>query len=344
VVLGDRATPYEVLGRFSERMAAIQSTEDVLPGMARLLFEGTGCARAEVWLGYGAHLRLVASWPSDEPGPERAHARDTDENDGRTVLVRHHGEVLGALSIRMRPGLQLSPPEEKLLADLAGQAGLVLRNARLVEDVRQSRERLITAQDGERRRLERHIRARVERPLAAVATALDCPQTLVRTDDERRIVTELRAETARALTELQDLARGVYPPLLADDGLAAALLAHVRAVPLSITIEADGVGRLPQDVEAAVYFCCLEALQNVAKHANAHRVRVSLSRRPSRLDFRVDDDGVGFEPGSTTRGSGLQNMVDRAESLGGSVRVSSALGRGTTVSGWLPALAVEPAL
>ncbi len=176
-----------------------------------------------------------------------------------------------------------------------------------------------------------------------MAASLDCPQRLVETEGDRQVVTELRAETARALAELQDLARGVYPPLLAGDGLAAALLAHVRTVPEAVTIDADGVGRLPQDVEAAVYFCCLEALQNVAKHAKARRVRVSLSQRPSRVEFRVDDDGVGFEPGSTTRGSGLQNMADRAEALGGTVQVSSALGRGTTVTGWLPALAVESA-
>jgi signal transduction histidine kinase len=346
LVFGKRATPYEVLARFSERLAAIHPTEEILPGMARLLAEGTGSARAEVWLRFDEGQRLVASWPREEVGPERVEAPCLEQPDQqahrRAVLVRHHGEVLGALATHVRPGLQLTPPEEKLLADLAGQAGLVLHNARLVEDLRRSRERLITAQDAERRRLERDIREQVERPLAAVAAALDCPQPLVQTDEERQIVTELRAETARALTELQDLARGVYPPLLAGDSLAAALLAHVRGLPMPITIEADGVGRLRQDVEAAAYFCCLEALQNVAKHAKAGRVRVSLSQRLPRLEFRVDDDGVGFEPSLTTRGSGLQNMADRAEALGGTVRVTSTPGRGTTVTGWLPALTEEP--
>ncbi len=345
LVFGKRSTPYEVLARFSERMAAIHPTEDVLPGMARLLAEGTGSARAEVWLRFGEQQHMVARWPREESGPERQRAPDTELPDSRadtcTVLVRHHGEVLGALAVRMRPGFQLSPPEEKLLADLAGQAGLVLRNARLVEDLRRSRERLITARDAEQRRLERDIRERVARPLSAVAAVLDCPPPLVGTDEERQIITELRAETASALIELHDLARGVYPPLLASDGLAAALRAHVGALPLPVTIEADGVGRLQHDVEAAVYFCCLEAMQNVSKHAKARRVRVSLSKRPSRLEFRVDDDGVGFQPAPTTRGSGLQNMADRAEALGGTVLVSSAVGRGTTVTGWLPALTVE---
>jgi signal transduction histidine kinase len=345
-VYGDRATPYEVLARFSERMAATYPSEELLPGMARLLAEGTGTAGAEVWLRFGDRLRRVAGWAGGGSRSERGVLPDAERPDAprgrRTVLVRHHGEVLGALAVQTLPGNPLSPPEERLLADLAGQAGLVLRNVRLVEDLRASRERLVTAQDAERRRLERDIRERVEQRLEAVAATLSALPLVTEPDDERQVLTELQAETDGALSELRDLARGVYPPLLAVEGLAAALAAHARTAPLRVTVQADGLDRHAQDVEAAAYFCCLEALQNVAKHALAGRVVVTLSQRADRLQFSVDDDGVGFDPAATTRGSGLQNMADRAEALGGHVRANSTPGRGTTIAGWLPAPTPEP--
>jgi signal transduction histidine kinase len=247
------------------------------------------------------------------------------------------------LAVHTRPGSPLTPPEERLLADLAGQVGLILRNARLIEDVRTSRERLITARDAERRRLEGDIRERVERRLAAVAALLEIQQAAVDTSEERQAVTQLRQEAANALAELQGLARGVYPRLLADQGLVAALRAHSPSAELAVDIEADGLGRHAQDVEAAVYFCCLEALQNATKHARARRVVVTLSHGGGRLWFGVNDDGIGFEAASTGRGCGLQNIADRAEALGGRVEVSSSPGHGTVVNGWLPSSPVEAA-
>src|SRR5215472_14635669 len=145
------------------------------------------------------------------------------------------------------------------------------------------------------------------------------------------------------MSQLQDLARGVYPPVLADQGLVAALDAHARTLALTVNIVAGSLGRLAQDVEAAAYFCCLEALQNVVKYARARRVVVALSLSADRLQFGVDDDGVGFDPASTRRGAGLQNMADRAEALGGFVEVRSSPGNGTRVSGWLPSSPVERA-
>jgi signal transduction histidine kinase len=339
LVHGRRAAPYEVLAQFSRRLATTYSSTDLLPRMARLLADGTGAAGAEVWLRSGDGLRRVAAWPdTDAPSGSRAPRTDV-----RSVLVQHHGEVLGSLAVHTRPGSPLTPTEERLLADLAGQAGLILRNARLIEDLRTSRERLITARDAERRRLEGDIRERVERRLAAVAAALDFQQTAVETSEERRAVTQLRQETADALSQLQGLARGVYPRLLTDQGLVAALQAHSRTAEMAVDIEAAGLGRHSQDVEAAVYFCCLEALQNVAKHAGARRVVVRLSQGGGRLRFGVSDDGVGFDPASTGRGSGLQNIADRAEALAGRVEVSSSPGHGTVVGGWLPSSPVERA-
>ena len=247
------------------------------------------------------------------------------------------------LAVHMRPGSSLTAPDERLLTDLAGQAGLILRNAKLIEALRTSRERLVTARDAERRRLERDIHVRVERRLATVAAALDSQGTAVQSPQERRVVVELRRECATAMSQLQDLARGVYPPLLADQGLVAALDAHTRTLALTVNIVADCLGRLAQDVEAAAYFCCLEALQNVVKYARARRVVLTLWLSVDRLQFGVDDDGVGFDLASTRRGAGLQNMADRAEALGGFVWVRSAPGNGTRVSGWLPSSPVERA-
>jgi signal transduction histidine kinase len=161
---------------------------------------------------------------------------------------------------------------------------------------------------------------------------------MVRRDPEKAasMLAELQQDTTEALENLRDLARGIYPPLLADKGLAAALESQARKSPLPAEVEADGVARYPQEAEAAVYFCCLEALQNVAKYADASRVTVSLSGRNGELTFSVADDGRGFDADTTPLGAGLQNMADRLAALGGSIEVRSRPGEGTTVAGRLP--------
>ena len=152
----------------------------------------------------------------------------------------------------------------------------------------------------------------------------------------REVATGLQAEAQAALEDLRDLARGIYPPLLADKGLPAALEAQARRSPVPVEVEADGLARYPQEVEAAVYFCCLEALQNVAKYGQASRARISLRAGEGSVAFTVIDDGVGFDPRVTRYGSGLTNMRDRVEALGGSLEVTSAPGAGTTVAGGVP--------
>jgi signal transduction histidine kinase len=147
---------------------------------------------------------------------------------------------------------------------------------------------------------------------------------------------ELQADTNAALEDLRDLARGIYPPLLADKGLVAALQGQARKAPFPVTVHGDGVGRFGQDVEAAVYFSCLEALQNIGKYAEASRADIALTNGGGELRFRVTDDGRGFDPNPTGYGTGLTGIADRLAALGGSMRVSSALGRGTTIEGAVP--------
>jgi signal transduction histidine kinase len=350
LVYGKRATPYELLSGFSQRAGGEYAIEDVLPTMARILGEGTGARRADVWLRVGRELRRAASWPSE------AHPEEVLPFDGSSELpaipdsdfvepVRHRGELLGALSVTKPRGEDVRPAEEQLLRDLASQAGLVLRNVRLtaelearLADLRESRQRLVGAQDEERRRLERNIHDGAQQQLVALAVKLRLVEKLAANDPARAaaMAAEARAEAQEALDDLRDLARGIYPPLLADQGLAAALEAQARKASVPIAVQPNGIGRYPAEVEATVYFCVLEALQNVTKYADASQVSVRLLEDDGTVMFAVEDDGRGFDLATAGRGAGLQNMADRVEALGGTVEVRSSPGHGTTIVGRLP--------
>jgi signal transduction histidine kinase len=344
-VYGKRATPYEVLSEFSDRVGSSYADEDVLPRMARVVAEGVGASRAEVWLRLGSELRMVASWPSNAEGPAiPVHGGKLPEIQGadRSFAIQEGDQLLGTLSITKPPREPLTPGEEKLLTDLAGQGGLILRNVRLIEELRASRQRLVKAQDEERRRLERNIHDGAQQQLVALAVKMRLVESLARKDPAKAeaMAAQAKAETQEALANLRDLARGIYPPLLADQGLAAALEAQGRKSPVSVEVHPDGIGRYPQEAEAAVYFCVLEAMQNVAKYAEASRVVVRLWSEDGDLAFAVEDDGRGFDPASAPRGAGLQNMADRLDALGGFIDVASAPGRGTTITGRIPVGAV----
>jgi signal transduction histidine kinase len=341
IVYGSRATPYEVLTTFSGRVGETYSIDDVLPRMAQVLASGTGAASSGVWLRVGGELRREAAWPSDEGGvavPMHGDALPRFEAEG-VFEVRDLGELLGALTVEMPASDPMDPTKEKLVRDLASQAGLVLRNVRLIEDLRASRQRLVAAQDEERRRIERNIHDGVQQQLVALAVQLRLAEQLVgkEPEKERELLTRLQAAATEALDDLRDLARGIYPPLLADKGLAAALESQARKAALPVTVEPDGIGRYAQDVESAVYFCCLEALNNVAKYARASRVEVRLTHDDDILRFEVSDDGHGFDPAAAAGGTGLQGMTDRLDAIGGILEVRSQPGQGTTVTGRIPA-------
>ena len=350
LVYGKRATPYEVLSQFSERVAESYASEDVLPRMARVLAEGTAADLAEVWLRSGDALQRAAVFPSQPSVPAAVHLNGTAElaipDADRSVVVRHQGEVLGALTVTKRRGEAITPIEVKLMDDLAHQAGLVLKNvgltadlqARLV-DLRASRQRLVAAQDDERRRLERNLHDGAQQHLVAIKVKLGLAEMLATRDPEkaRAAVAELKHDADEALETLRDLARGIYPPLLADKGLPTALRAQARKATLPVTVEADGIGRYPQDTEAALYFCILEALQNIQKYARATSAVVRLREEGNRLSVEVADDGRGFDVSTTIRGNGLTNMEDRLDALGGTLQIVSSPGGGTTLRAILPA-------
>ena len=347
LVYGKRATPYEVLSEFSDRLGGAYQTEELLPRMARILAEGTGAARADVWLADDDALRPDAAWPEDAaPSPPVP----VDPFPEAFIPVRHQGELLGALSLEKRAGETLTATEQKLVEDLAGQAGLVLRNARLteellarLEDLKASRQRLVAAQDEERRKLERNLHDGAQQQLVALSVKARLAQQLAERDPARveQMLEQIQADTSDALETLRDLARGIYPPLLADQGLVAALEAQARKAAVPTSVEGDGIGRFGQDVEAAVYFSCLEALQNVAKYAEASRATIALSNGDGSLSFTVTDDGAGFDAAQTSYGTGLQGIADRLAALGGTLDVHSSKGEGTTVTGRLTAEAVR---
>jgi signal transduction histidine kinase len=354
LVYGRRAIPYEVLADFAGRMAGAYAAEDLLPRMARILAEGTAATRADVWLKSGEEFHDGAAWPADAAPlpPARATAADVPAYPAadRILPVRHQGEVLGALSVSKRPGEALTPTEDRLLADLAAQVGLVLKNAGLreqllarLEEIRASRLRLVAAQDAERRRIERNIHDGAQQQLVALAIKLSITESMIGTDTEgeRELLAELREDAAGAVEELRDLARGIYPPLLISMGLVAALEAQARKAAVPTSVAADGMGRYPQDLEAAVYFCVLEALQNVAKYAGATRAEIRLAASGHNLTFEVADDGAGFDPESRGYGTGLQGMADRLHAHGGSLDVRSSPGSGTTIAGRLPGRVLE---
>jgi len=214
----------------------------------------------------------------------------------------------------------------------------VLANSRLIEDLRASRQRLVAAQDAERRRLERNLHDGAQQQLVALAVRLRLARTTVSKDlaEADRMLEQLEGDVTDALENLRELARGVYPPLLADQGLTAAIEAQARRSAVPVHVEADGIGRYPQELETAVYFCTLEALQNAAKYAQANEVAVSLHEDHGELELSIRDDGRGFDRAATPLGAGLQNMSDRLAALGGTLTVRSRSGAGTTIEGRVP--------
>jgi len=342
IVYGGRATPYEVLTMFGRRMSETYATDDVVGRTAQLLASATGAATATVWLRVGREIRPAGTWPADIGGGTPVPVDGDDELPTLPAdwaePVRDRGELLGALAVTMPANDPIGPGRQRLLRDLADQAGLALRNVRLIEELRASRQRLVAAQDEGRRRLERNIHDGVQQQLVALAVKLRLADGMIERDPAKahEAIAGLQADASAALEDLRDLARGIYPPLLADQGLRAALEAQAQKATTPMRVDADSIGRYPREIESTVYFCALEAMNNIAKYAAAGRASVSLQQTDGVLRFIVRDDGRGFDPRATVHGTGLQGMRDRVEAVGGSLLVESAIGAGTTVIGTVP--------
>jgi signal transduction histidine kinase len=338
---------YTGLGDVLERTAAVPDTgarsliigERERPVIARAGVSGH--AWASVWL--PALLESRGGSPADASALLRV------------APVSHGGELLGLIVVR-RPAEAdpFSAEDDRVLTELARQVGLALHNARLdtalattldelrkqAEELRRSRSRIVASADAERRRVERDLHDGAQQHLVALAVNLRLTRDLITEDTETAaaMLDQLADEVKATIQELRDLAHGIYPPLLADSGLAEALRAAGRRSPLPVTVTAPDIGRYGLDVETAVYFCCLEALQNAAKHAAGAAVEVRLWEESGGLLFSVADDGPGFDAALARNGHGYTNMADRLGAIGGTVRWDSVPGAGTTVSGSVPLL------
>jgi signal transduction histidine kinase len=276
----------------------------------------------------------------------------------RAAPMAHAGELLGLLLVeRSVGGEAFTPEEERTVIELARQLGIAVHNARLdsalqasldevrrqADELQASRGRIVAAGDQARRAIERNLHDGAQQHLVALAVQLKLARTLIDKDPARagEALDGLGDQVQDTLQELRDLAHGIYPPLLADKGLPAALESAARRAVLPVTVQTHDLERYAPDAEATIYFCVLEALQNAGKYAGeGSAVKVEVRETEHGLTFVVADDGMGFDPGAGHMGAGFTNMLDRLGAQGGSLRVESAAGKGTRVIGVVPATPV----
>jgi len=271
----------------------------------------------------------------------------------RVAPAAHSGELLGLLVIeRAADGDHFTEEDDRVLTELARQVGLALHNVQLDsalqesleslkqanEDLRTSRARIVATGDAERRKIERNLHDGAQQHLVALAVNLRLTKDMLSDDPDgaAEMLDALGDAVKDTIQEVRDLAHGIYPPLLMDSGLTEALRAAANRSPLAVSVDADGLGRYPSELEAAVYFCCLEALQNASKHAPEAAVQISIQEADAALHFEVRDDGPGFDVAAATAGHGFVNMSDRLGAIGGTVDWRSAPGEGATISGDIP--------
>ena len=379
LVHGARQPPEELVRTFGARLSRALPLEELLLQLAEALRSVLALEAAEIWTGSGGVLERVVSEPdrgsatlrltaseeavvarSGVSGPARLAVwlsqllADRGDAVVRVAPIAQSGELFGLIvAERAAEAEPFDEPAEKVLADLARQLGLALRNVQLdsdlqvslaelrrqAEELRLSRARVVAAADAERRRIERDLHDGAQQHLVALEANLGAVRALIDSDAEKAkaILGELRCAVQEAMQDFRDLAHGIYPPLLQDRGLSEALANAARRAGIRSRLEAATSRRYEPEIEATVYFCCLEALQNAAKYAgDGARATIRLSEKEDALLFEVADDGSGLDSARTTFGTGLTNMRDRLEAVGGDLRVESTLGRGTRVVGTIP--------
>lgn len=275
----------------------------------------------------------------------------------RVAPATHLGELHGLLVVR-RPveAGDFTDDDEQVLVQLARQVGLALHNMRLDSalqaslqelrlrnaELQASRLRIVSAADASRRKIERDLHDGAQQHLVALSVKLGLARDIVTTDPAAGagLLEELRGDVQEAIEVLRELAHGVYPPLLRNHGIGQALQAVTRRAALPCEVSVDLPRRYPEELEAAVYFCCLEAVQNAGKYAGPDAtVSVRVCADDDRLRFEVRDDGVGFDVESAVGGHGFVNMADRLGAVGGRLDVRSVPGQGTAVCGEVPVTA-----
>ena len=272
------------------------TSDDLLGEAARSLAEGTRAGRVVVSVRVGGESVEAAAWPVD-PDNTPSNVVSFPIEDGELTL--------GSLNVFLPAGQPLQDDDRRLAEQLASGMGLALRNQLLterlearVEELRASRRRLVPVQTAE-------------------------------------LLERLSGEADQAVDAMREFARGVYPPLLEAEGLASAISAQARRAPIPVTVDTDGIGRYPRDIEATTYFCVVEALRNIIQHADATQAHVALNHTNGSLEFQVADDGTGFDLIGVS-GVGLTAVTDRLDALTGKLRIHTEPGNGTTLTGSIP--------
>jgi signal transduction histidine kinase len=373
-VYGARQAPDDVLRTFGRRLTRAVSMDELLLQLAESLTKTMGLRSAEIYRGVGDVLERAASVPDVERRPVLLTGRERpivaragvsgqawasvwlpllmegrDGSQVRVAPVSHAGDLLGLILVER--GEVFSEDDDRVLADLAREVGLAFHNVQLdaalqttleelrkqAEDLRESRARIVASGDAERRKVERNLHDGAQQRLVALAVNLRLARDVVTDDPDAaaEMLDGLVSEVQETVQELRELAHGIYPPLLVDGGLMPALRAAATRSPLDVAVEGE-VSRYPAEVEAAVYFCCLEALQNAAKHAEGATVEVTVKEEAGGLVFSVVDDGPGFDATVARRGHGYINMSDRVGAIGGTVRWDSSPGEGARIVGSVP--------
>ena len=347
LVYGHRSSPHEVLSQVTSRLAD-SGRDGGADDLARVLAQGTGATLAAVWLRNGDRIEPLGSWSADgvlPAGPIRADS----VVDDRTVVVpvRHGDDVLGDVSITKPRDDPPTPADRELVADVASGAGLMLRNVSLnrqleqrARDVRESRLRLISAQDAERHRLERDLHDGAQQQVVALKVKLGIAKTLAEREGAEQVaslVSGLAEETQQAVDALRAIAHGIYPPLLEAEGLEVALRAAERTSASRLTVSATGVRRYERHVEETAYCCVLEAVAR-AHMAGATKVDVSVADVAGELIIEIDYAGRLGD-------ADLTAVSDRVDAFDGTTTVDTAADGTTRVSCRLPVgdQAMEPA-
>jgi len=336
LVYGPRATPYEALSRLSAQLAA--APEELLDGIAATVASAVGATEVVVWVGEEERMVPRAAWPHPPSGSEPAPL--TGLHQGPRWHVRpvvHHGTARGAITVRKPPGEPLTSGEERLLADLVAQTGLVILQQEQAEQLQAAARRIVTAEDAARRRLERDLHDGVQLRLVTLGLELGALAEQAKSTGDDRLAArarDARAQLLEATADLRELARGLHPMVLAQDGLEAALaaLADRSAIPVRLHVSVEG--KLAREIEATAYYLVSEAITNAARHSQASVVTVEVAMGDDGLQIVVADDGRGnARPGA---GSGLQGLADRVAALGARLELDSPRAGGTRLRTVLP--------
>ena len=319
----------------------------MLAQIPHLVVDGCGATTAAVWVRSGEVFETASIWPADAPRrslPGSGHVVDPDAD--LSVPVVHDGELLGGISLVKSAGETVTPQDEALIGSLASGIGLAMRNARLTARLRQrvdeleaSRGRVLVAADDARRALEHSLDSGPQQTLVAVKVGLGPTRMRAEragAEKTAALLAQLEAAAGSAIESLRDFAAGIYPPLLEAEGLPVAISHQAAKAAVQVSVHADDLPRYDREIEAAVYFSVLESLQNCAKYSGTSEAWVTLSNGDGQLRFEVRDEGRGFDTASVGHGAGLNGMTDRLDTVGGTVVIDAAPGRGTVVRGAIP--------